>query len=133
MDRTLVEASNDLFAPPGRTFLQVTLPQLAPAIVAGFLLSFTLSFDDFIVAFFVAGPSTTLPMYVFASIRRGVTPEINAIASTMLFVTVLSILAAQSILKRTRRPVGGVPPADGMPVLPASAAATAVVEEVSRV
>ncbi len=103
MDRSLVEASNDLFASPARTFLQVTLPQLAPAIVVGFLLSFTLSFDDFIVAFFVAGPSTTLPMYVFASIRRGVTPEINAIAASMLCVTLLLIFIAQMILRKATR------------------------------
>ena len=73
MDRTLTEASFDLYAPPARTFIQVTLPQLMPAIVAGALLAFTFSFDDFIIANFVAGPGQpTLPMYVFNSIRRGI-------------------------------------------------------------
>ena len=66
-----------------RTFLQVTLPQIAPAVLAGFLLAFTFSFDDFIIAFFVAGSQTTLPVYVFSSIRRGVTPEINAICTLL--------------------------------------------------
>jgi spermidine/putrescine transport system permease protein len=81
MDRALIEASTDLYATPLRTFWQITLPQIFPAILAGFLLSFTFSFDDFIIAFFVAGSETTLPVYVFSSIRRGVTPEINAIGT----------------------------------------------------
>lgn len=93
MDRTLIEASADLYAGPWRTFRQVTFPQLLPAILAGALLSFTFSWDDFIIAQFVAGPGqNTLPMYVFASIRRGVTPEINAIAAMILAVT-LTVLA----------------------------------------
>ena len=73
--------SNDLYATPLTTFRQIVLPQIMPSILAGFLLAFTFSFDDFIVAFFVAGSKTTLPIYVFASIRRGVTPEINAVAT----------------------------------------------------
>lgn len=93
MDRTLIEASADLYAGPWRTFRQVTFPQLLPAILTGALLSFTFSWDDFIIAQFVAGPGqNTLPMYVFASIRRGVTPEINAIAAMILSVT-LTVLA----------------------------------------
>lgn len=93
MDRTLIEASADLYASPWRTFRQVTFPQLLPAILAGALLSFTFSWDDFIIAQFVAGPGqNTLPMYVFASIRRGVTPEINAIAAMILAVT-MTVLA----------------------------------------
>ncbi len=103
MDRTLVEAAGDLGATPWRQFRQITLPQLAPAILAGALLSFTFSFDDFIVAFFVAGANDTLPIYVFSSIRRGVTPEINAIASTMLGVTLTLLFAAQLLLGRVSR------------------------------
>lgn len=100
MDRSLIEASADLYAGPWRTFRQVTFPQLLPAILAGALLSFTFSWDDFIIAQFVAGPGqNTLPMYVFASIRRGVTPEINAIAAIILSVT-LTVLAAAWILYR---------------------------------
>jgi spermidine/putrescine transport system permease protein len=100
MDRALIEASMDLYATPWRTFCQITLPQLLPAIVAGFLLAFTFSFDDFVVAFFVAGPNTTLPIYVFSSIRRGVTPEINAIGSMVLGASLLLLIVAQRLLRR---------------------------------
>lgn len=104
MDRTLTEASFDLYATPARTFLQVTLPQLMPAIVTGALLAFTFSFDDFIIANFVAGPGQpTLPMYVFNSIRRGITPEINAIATMVLVVTVLALGAAGLAYRRQGR------------------------------
>ncbi len=99
-DRAQIEASNDLGASPLGTFLQVTLPQIAPAILAGFLLAFTFSFDDFIMAFFVAGSETTLPIYIFSSIRRGVTPEINAIG-TMVMVASLTLLIIAQILLRT--------------------------------
>lgn len=100
MDRSLIEASEDLYATPFGTFRQVTLPLLMPAIVAGFLLSFTFSFEDFIIAFFVAGPNNTLPMYVFSSIRRGITPEINAIGTVVLTVSLTLLLIAQLILRR---------------------------------
>ena len=104
MDRALIEASADLYATPWRTFWQVTLPQIFPAILAGFLLSFTFSFDDFIIAFFVAGTETTLPLYVFSSIRRGVTPEINAIGTMVLAVSLTLLVAAQFLLRgRDRR------------------------------
>lgn len=102
MDRSLVEASADLYSTPWGTFRQVTLPQLLPAIIAGFLLSFTFSFDDFVIAFFVAGSETTLPVYVFSSIRRGVTPEINAIG-TMVLATTLTLLVIAQLLLRARR------------------------------
>jgi len=104
MDRALIEASADLYATPWRTFWQVTLPQIFPAILAGFLLSFTFSFDDFIIAFFVAGTETTLPLYVFSSIRRGVTPEVNAIGTMVLAVSLTLLVAAQFLLRgRGRR------------------------------
>ena len=103
MDRSLMEASADLYAPPFATFRQVTLPLIFPGILAGFLLSFTFSFDDFIIAFFVAGSQTTLPIYVFSSIRRGVTPEINAIGSMVLAVSLILLITAQSILQRGRK------------------------------
>lgn len=99
MDRALIEASADLYATPWRTFWQVTLPQIFPAILAGFLLSFTFSFDDFIIAFFVAGTETTLPLYVFSSIRRGVTPEINAIGTMVLAVSLTLLVVAQFLLR----------------------------------
>ncbi len=103
MDRALIEASADLYATPWRTFVQVTLPQILPALVAGFLLSFTFSFDDFVIAFFVAGADTTLPIYVFSSIRRGVTPEINAIATVVLAISLTLLFSAQALQSRRRR------------------------------
>jgi len=104
MDRGLTEASFDLYAPPFRTFRQITLPQLLPAIVTGALLAFTFSFDDYIIASFVAGPGQpTLPMYVFASIRRGITPEINAIASLVLGVTITALVIVGVVYRRQAR------------------------------
>lgn len=103
MDRSLIEASADLGATPWGTFRQVTLPQIFPGILAGFLLAFTFSFDDFIIAFFVAGSETTLPIYVFSSIRRGITPEVNAIGTMVLVVSLGLLILAQAILQRGRR------------------------------
>lgn len=100
MDRSLVEASEDLYATPLGTFRQVVLPLLAPSILAGFLLSFTFSFEDFIIAYFVAGPDVTLPIYIFSSIRRGITPEINAVGSVVLMTSFVLLIAAQLILRR---------------------------------
>ena len=100
MDRALIEASMDLYASPWRTFYQVTLPQIYPAILAGFLLSFTFSFDDFIISFFVAGANTTLPIYIFASIRRGITPEVNAIGTMVLAVSLILLMTAQFLLRK---------------------------------
>ena len=99
MDRTLVEASQDLFATPWRTFRQITFPQLLPAIVAGFLLSFTFSFDDYVITSFVTGPgSTTLPIYIFGQVKRGVSPETNAVATLVLAFTVGMLLIGQAVL-----------------------------------
>jgi spermidine/putrescine transport system permease protein len=115
MDRTLVEASYDLFATPWRTFWQITFPQLLPAIVAGFLLSFTFAFDDYLITTFVNGRGTsTLPLYVFGQIRVGVTPSTNAIAAVMLLITLGILLGGQFLLGRSARrngapgQVGGV-------------------------
>jgi len=107
MDRTLVEASADLFATPWRTFRQITFPQLLPAIVAGFLLSFTFSFDDYVITTFVSGPgSSTLPLFIFGQVKRGVTPETNAVATMMLGVTMLLLLVGQIILTWQARRAG---------------------------
>jgi spermidine/putrescine transport system permease protein len=101
MDRTLVEASFDLYASPWRTFRQVTFPQLLPAVVAGFLLSFTFSFDDYVITSFVSGPgSSTLPIYIFGQVKRGVTPETNAVATMMLFLTLAMLAVGQFALGR---------------------------------
>jgi spermidine/putrescine transport system permease protein len=100
MDRTLVEASYDLFATPWRTFRQITLPALLPAIVAGFLLTFTFSFDDYVISTFTSGPgSSTLPLFVFGQIKRGVTPETNAVATMMLAFTLSMLVLGQLVLR----------------------------------
>jgi spermidine/putrescine transport system permease protein len=106
MDRSLVEASEDLYATPFGTFRQIVLPLLMPSILAGLLLAFTFSFEDFIIAFFVAGPNVTLPIYVFSSIRRGVTPEINAVGTVVLLSSFTFLVLAQLLLSRQdgRRP-----------------------------
>jgi spermidine/putrescine transport system permease protein len=107
MDRTHVEASYDLFGTPWRTFWQITFPQLLPAIVAGFLLSFTFSFDDYVITTFVSGAgTTTLPLYVFSSIRKGVTPATNAIAAVMLLITLSVLLVGQLLVARNARRAG---------------------------
>lgn len=104
MDRTQVEASYDLFAPPWPTFRQITLPQLLPAILAGFLLSFTFSFDDYVITTFTSGPgSTTLPLYIFGAIKKGVTPETNAVATMMLAFTLAMLFVGQWVLTRQGR------------------------------
>ena len=107
MDRTHVEASFDLYATPWRTFWQITFPQLLPAIVAGFLLSFTFAFDDYLISTFVNGRGTsTLPLYVFGQVRRGVTPATNVVAALMLLITLSILLAGQLLLARNARRTG---------------------------
>lgn len=87
LDRSIEEAAMDLGAPPLKVFFIITLPMILPALISGWLLAFTLSLDDLVIASFVAGPgSTTLPMLVFASVRMGVNPEINALATLILLV-----------------------------------------------
>jgi spermidine/putrescine transport system permease protein len=104
MGQTLEEASFDLGAGPVATFAQVTLPRLAPAILAGGLLAFTFSFDDFITSFFVAGAgTTTLPLRIFASLRFGVSPIVNATAAMMLGLTLTATIAAYGMLRRSSR------------------------------
>jgi spermidine/putrescine transport system permease protein len=103
LGRDIVEASSDLYATPLTTFREIVLPQILPSILAGFLLAFTFSFDDFIIAFFVAGSHTTLPIYVFASIRRGVTPEINAIATMVLIASLVMILVARFLMREKQQ------------------------------
>lgn len=101
-DWTLEDAARDLGASPVRAFLTVTLPIIAPAVIAGFLLAFTLSLDDLVLASFTSGPgSTTLPMYVFGQARRGVSPEINAVSS-LLIAAVAILLTASSLVAKSR-------------------------------
>ena len=97
-DRSLEEAAMDLGAGPARTFLAITLPLIRPAIAAGFLLAFTLSLDDLVIASFTAGPgSTTLPMRVYSQVRLGVSPEINAISTLMLVVVGVALLGVAAL------------------------------------
>lgn len=101
-DPRLEEASRDLGAGPVTTFLRVTLPSLSGAIIAGALLVFTLSIDEFVVAFFTDGPaSPTLPIVIYSMVRFGVTPEINALAAILLLVSFTVVLSAQRITKLT--------------------------------
>lgn len=98
LDRSLEEAAQDLGANPFRVFLAITLPMLAPSIAAGWLLAFTISLDDLVLASFTSGPgATTLPMRIYSAVRLGVTPEINA-ASTILIGLVASIVILASLL-----------------------------------
>ncbi|MDA0653056.1 MAG: ABC transporter permease subunit, partial [Proteobacteria bacterium] len=101
MDRSLEEAAMDLGARPLRVFLTITLPLIAPSLIAGWLLAFTLSLDDLVIASFVSGPgSSTLPIVVFSSIRLGLSPEINALATILLGTVTICVLFAGRILAR---------------------------------
>jgi len=100
-DRSLEEAAMDLGCPPGRTFLTVTLPLIAPAVASGFLLAFLLSLDDLVIASFTTGPGAmTLPMRIYAEVRRGVKPEINAVCTIFIAVVAVAVVAASLIEKR---------------------------------
>jgi putrescine transport system permease protein len=95
------EAAMDLGAHRWSTFAQVTVPRLAPAIVAGGLLAFTYSWDDYVIASFINGPETkTLPIYIFSQLRFGVSPEVNVLATITLAVTILSLLVVLLVLRR---------------------------------
>jgi len=103
-DRALEEAALDLGAGPWGVLLQVTLPGILPALVSGWLLAFTLSLDDLVVASFVSGPAaTTLPMAVYSSVRLGVTPEINALATLFLAVVFAMVALAFRLMARQEK------------------------------
>ncbi len=88
----------DLYATPLQTFRYITLPLAMPGVIAGALIAFTLSIDDFVISFFVAGPnSTTLPLYIYAMVKRGISPEINALSTLMMLITVSLVVIAQLI------------------------------------
>ncbi|MEV4925234.1 ABC transporter permease [Streptomyces roseoverticillatus] len=103
MDPRLEQAAQDLYATPLQTFLRVTLPIAAPGIVAGALLSFALSFDDFIITNFNAGSTVTFPMFVWGSAQRGTPVQINVIGTAMFAIAVLCVLAGQLIGGRRKR------------------------------
>ena len=101
MDLSLEEAALDLGARPLKVFFSITLPIIAPSLVAGWLLAFTLSLDDLVVASFVSGPgATTLPMVVYSSVRLGVSPEINALATIIVALVSLAVLVTGILLWR---------------------------------
>jgi spermidine/putrescine transport system permease protein len=105
-DWSIVEASSDLGASAATTFRRVTLPVILPAVIAGALLAFTLSVDEFIIAYFTAGAgraSTTLPMQIYSMIRFGITPEINALATIVMTVSIAALTLSQR-LNRTVAP-----------------------------
>jgi putrescine transport system permease protein len=115
LDRQLEEAAIDLGATPRTAFLTITLPLLAPAIAAGFLLAFTLSLDDLVVASFTSGPgATTLPMRIYSQVRLGVTPEINA-ASTLMIALVAGLLVAAALVGKARSGLSGSPRTKRLP------------------
>ena len=97
-DRSLEEAAIDLGAGPFDTFRRVTLPIILPGIVAGALLVFTLSIDDYVITSFVAGVgATTLPLQIYSMLKVGVTPEVNAVSTLLLLLTVVLIVVAQRL------------------------------------
>lgn len=100
-DRSLEEAAMDLGATPAKTFFQVTLPVILPAIISGWMLAFTLSLDDLVIASFTSGPgATTLPMKIYSQVRLGVTPEINAVCTLLIAVVTVGVIAAAIVNKR---------------------------------
>lgn len=105
LDVSIEEAAKDLGAGPIKVFFAVMLPSLMPAEVAAFLLSFTMSMDDVVITSFIAGPeSTTLPMLIFSSIRRGLSPEINALASIIIFVASMgTFIGWLSLVRKEKR------------------------------
>ena len=106
LDDTLEEAAMDLGAKPVTLFFLITLPLIAPAILAGWLLAFTLSLDDLVIASFVSGPgNSTLPMVIFSKVRLGVTPEINALATLMIGIVMIAVIAAVFLMRRQQKQV----------------------------
>ena len=102
MDESLEEAAMDLGCRPLRIVFDITLPLIAPAMIAGWLLAFTLSLDDLVIASFVSGPgSSTLPMYIFSKVKLGVTPDINALASLIILIISILVFAAWFTARRS--------------------------------
>jgi spermidine/putrescine transport system permease protein len=100
-DKNIFEAARDLGAKDFTIFLRVTIPLLWPAILAGWLLSFTLSLDDVIISYFVTGPDfQILPLQIFSMVRLGVTPEVNALCSVMFAITLFIVIISQLALRK---------------------------------
>jgi spermidine/putrescine transport system permease protein len=97
------EAACDLYAGYWRVLTRVLLPMLKPGIIAGAMLAFTLSLDDFVISFFTCGPkSTTLPLFIYASVKRGITPEIHALSTIVMLVTIASVALMQKLSPNTK-------------------------------
>ena len=104
MDESLEEAAMDLGGRPLRVVFDITLPLIAPAMIAGWLLAFTLSLDDLVIASFVSGPgSSTLPMYIFSKVKLGVSPDINALATLIIVAICLGVFIAWLATRRAAR------------------------------
>ncbi len=104
LDESLEEAALDLGARPAKVFFAITLPIIAPALISGWLLAFTLSLDDLVIASFVSGPgASTLPMVIFSKVRLGVSPEINALATILVLLVTVGVIAAGIIMARQER------------------------------
>jgi putrescine transport system permease protein len=104
MDESLEEAAMDLGSRPLRVLMDITLPIISPAMVSGWLLSFTLSLDDLVIASFVSGPgSSTLPMVIFSKVKLGVTPDINALATLLIVVVTIGVVIAGTLMMRQER------------------------------
>lgn len=105
MDESLEEAAMDLGGRPLRVVFDITLPLITPAMVAGWLLAFTLSLDDLVIATFVSGPgASTLPMYIFSKVKLGVSPDINALATLIIAFIMLGVFVAWLVTRRAARP-----------------------------
>ncbi|HEV7433678.1 ABC transporter permease [Rhizobium halophilum] len=101
-DRSLEEAALDLGCPPVKTFFKITLPLILPAVLAGWMLAFTLSLDDLVIASFTTGPgATTLPIKIYSQVRLGVTPEINAICTILIALVTIGVVFASIASKRS--------------------------------
>jgi spermidine/putrescine transport system permease protein len=100
LPRSLDEASADLGAPPGKTFWRVTFPLVRPAILAGAILAFTLSFDEVVVTFFLTGRDKTLPLLIWGRLRQGISPEINAVATVIICVSLAGVLLANRVSRQ---------------------------------
>ena len=99
-DRSLEEAALDLGCSPAEAFRLVTLPIIAPAVISGWLLAFTLSLDDLVIASFTSGPAaTTLPIKIFSAVRLGVSPEINALSTIMIAIVTVGVISASLVTK----------------------------------
>ncbi|MEE4235135.1 MAG: ABC transporter permease subunit [Anderseniella sp.] len=104
MDQSVEEAAMDLGSTPLRVLWDITLPIIAPAMISGWLLSFTLSLDDLVIASFTSGPGgTTLPMLIFSKVKLGVTPDINALATIIVCVVTVGVVLAGILMMRTER------------------------------